>query len=99
MTDFSMDVYDALRALPEGCVVSYGQLARLAGRPGAARAVGNILHTNPWPDDVPCFRVVHSDGRLAPAFAFGGIYRQKELLEDYGIEVVNFRVDMEKYGL
>ena len=98
MTDFSLDVYEALRKLPEGCVISYGRLAELAGRPGAARAVGNILHKNPWPEDVPCFRVVHSDGSLAPAFAFGGIYRQRELLEADGIEVVNFRVDMERYA-
>ncbi len=97
MTDFSLDVYEALRRLPEGCVISYGALARLAGRPGAARAVGNILHKNPWPDDVPCFRVVHSDGSLAPAFAFGGVRRQRELLEADGIEVVNYKVDMAVY--
>ena len=98
MTDFALAVYDALRTVPEGCVISYGRLAALAGKPGAARAVGNILHKNPWPDDVPCFRVVHADGRLAPAFAFGGIDRQKKLLEEDGIPVVNYRVDMSEYG-
>ena len=92
MTDFAMDVYDALRGLPGGCVISYGRLAALAGRPGAARAVGNILHKNPWPDDVPCFRVVHSDGSLAPAFAFGGICRQRELLEADGIDPAKYTV-------
>ena len=98
MTDFALKVYDALKTVPEGYALSYGRLAELAGKPGAARAVGNILHKNPWPKDVPCYKVVHSDGRLAPAFVFGGINRQKELLEEEGIEVINYRVDMKKYG-
>ena len=98
MTDFALTVYDVLRPVPEGRALSYGRLAELAGKPGAARAVGNILHRNPWPKDVPCYKVVHSDGSLAPAFAFGGINRQKELLEEEGIEVINYRVDMNKYG-
>lgn len=98
MTDFALAVYDVLRTIPEGYAISYGRLAELAGKPGAARAVGNILHKNPWPDDVPCYKVVHADGRLAPAFAFGGIDRQKKLLEEEGIPVVNYRVDMSEYG-
>ncbi len=98
MTDFALKVYDVLKTVPKGYALSYGRLASLAGRPGAARAVGNILHKNPWPEDVPCYKVVHSDGRLAPAFAFGGMNRQKELLEEEGIEVINYKVDMKKYG-
>ena len=98
MTDFALKVYDVLKTIPEGYALSYGRLAELAGKPGAARAVGNILHKNPWPKDVPCYKVVHSDGSLAPAFAFGGINRQRELLEDEGIPVINYKVDMKKYG-
>lgn len=98
MTDFSIEIYDVLRRVPEGRVISYSQLARLAGRPGAARAVGNILHRNPLPDELPCYRVVHADGTLAPAFAFGGIMRQKELLEADGVAVINYRVDMNMYA-
>lgn len=94
MTDFALEVYDAIRRIPKGCVLSYGHLAELAGRPKAARAVGNILHKNPWPKDVPCYRIVHSDGSLAPAFAFGGIDRQRELLTADGIMVINNKVDM-----
>ena len=96
-SDFSIDVYDAVRQIPEGCVASYGQIAALAGRPGAARAVGNILHKNPWPIEVPCHRIVHADGKLAPAFAFGGLDVQKQLLQSEGVDVVNYRVDMEEY--
>lgn len=99
MTDFSLDVYDALKKLPHGSVISYGELAALAGRPGAARAVGNILHKNPSPECIPCYRVVHADGRLAPAFAFGGIDMQRQMLEADGIHVVNYTVNMKKYGV
>ena len=95
--DFALDVYDAVKRIPEGCVASYSQIARLAGSPRAARAVGTILHKNPWPIDVPCHRVVHADGKLAPAFAFGGINVQKDLLMNEGVLVVNFQVDMDEY--
>ena len=90
-------VYEIVRQIPPGYVATYGQIAALSGSPGAARAVGNALHVNPEPDKIPCFRVVNSAGKLTGAFAFGGIYRQKELLEDDGVEVRNFRVDLKEY--
>ena len=99
MTDFAIDVYDAVKRIPKGRVASYGQIAKMAGRPGAARAVGNILHKNPWPDDVPCYRVVHADGRLADAFVFGGPGAQKKRLEADGIRVSGVYVDMAVYGI
>jgi O-6-methylguanine DNA methyltransferase len=97
MTDFALEVYDAIKKIPDGKVLSYGHLAELAGRPNAARAVGNILHKNPWPKDVPCYKIVHSDGSLAPAFAFGGINRQRELLIADGIMVINNKIDMSQF--
>ncbi len=97
MTDFALDVYDAIKKIPKGRVLSYGHLAELAGRPRAARAVGSILHENPWPEDVPCYKIGHADGSLAPAFAFGGWDRQRELLISEGIMVVNYKVDMKSY--
>ena len=97
MNQFTLDVYDVVKKIPKGRVASYGQVAAMAGSPGAARAVGNILHKNPWPIEVPCHRVVHADGRLAPAFAFGGQGRQRELLIMEGVSVVNYCVDMSKY--
>jgi len=99
MTEFSYDVYNAVKTIPKGSVASYAQVAVMAGRAGAARAVGNILHKNPWPKDVPCFRVVHADGRLSSAFAFGGLEAQKKMLLLDGIEVINFKVDMNKYQM
>lgn len=95
---FKEKVYAAVREIPDGCVATYGQIAEYIGCPGAARAVGNALHVNPDPVGTPCFRIVNSQGRLAPHFAFGeGIYTQKQLLEEDGIEVTNYRVDLERF--
>lgn len=63
LTDFEYDVYLTLAATPYGTLTSYAALARDAGHPGAARAVGNAMAKNPWPVLVPCHRVIRSDGR------------------------------------
>ena len=63
-----------------------------------ARAVGNALHKNPEPDIIPCFRVVNAKGECSGSFAFGGPDAQAKRLREDGIEVVNNRVDLEKYG-
>ncbi len=96
-SSFAEDVYAAVRQIPEGHVATYGQIAEIAGYPGAARAVGNALHVNPDPDHTPCFRIVNSNGMLARNFGFGGKFAQRALLEEDGIEVINFRVDLDKY--
>lgn len=97
MSPFKAKVYEIVRQIPEGHVATYGQIARLVGAPKASRAVGNALHVNPDPKHTPCFRVVNSTGKLSGAFAFGGIYVQRDLLVEDGVEVVNFKVDLNKY--
>ena len=97
MTEFENKVYETVRRIPEGKVASYGQIAAWAGVPGAARAVGNALHRNPDGDGTPCFRVVHADGRLSAAYCFGGIFSQRERLQEDGIEVWNGKVNMKEY--
>ena len=92
-------IYEAVKKIPKGSVATYGQIAELAGNKGMARAVGNALHKNPDPDNIPCYRVVNSKGELSGAFAFGGANRQENLLKADGIEVVNGRVDLKKYGM
>lgn len=92
-------IYDAVRNIPKGKVATYGQVAALAGNPKMSRAVGNALHKNPDPDRIPCYRVVNSKGELSGAFAFGGKNVQAERLMADGIEVVNGRVDLKKYGM
>lgn len=76
-------VYAALMKIPCGRVTTYGDIARIIGRPGASRAVGRILNMNPNPVKVPCHRVVMADGTIG-GYAFGKS-RKKELLESEGL--------------
>lgn len=60
-TAFQRQVWAAARKIPYGVAASYEDVARLAGRPRASRAVGNALGANPIPIVVPCHRVIHAD--------------------------------------
>jgi len=96
-SQFSEKVFSAVRNIPVGKVISYSQVAIQAGSPRACRAVGNILHSNPAPNNAPCHRVVHNDGRLAEAYVFGGRGKQEALLKSEGVKFLpNGRVDMWK---
>ena len=68
-------VLEGVRAIPRGHVASYGEVARMIGRPGAARAVGGAVGRNPVGLLVPCHRVIASDGGLGGygAAAWGGV--------------------------
>ena len=68
-TDFQKQSWTALRQVPFGATVSYGELARRIGRPEASRAVGSANHANPLPLVVPCHRVIGADKSLT---GFGG---------------------------
>ena len=95
--DFFKRVYEYLKKVPKGKVVTYGQIAQAIGAPRCARQVGFALHCNPQPYDIPCHRVVNRFGGLAPAFAFGGLEIQKRLLEEEGVVVQDDAVDLAKY--
>lgn len=90
-------IYDVVKQIPQGKVATYGQIAALAGNKHWARVVGYALHANPDPDHIPCYRVVNREGRVSPAFAFGGQNRQIELLKADGIPCSAGRVDLERY--
>ena len=90
-------IYEAVKKIPKGCVATYSQVAEVAGDRKMARAVGNALHKNPDPDNIPCFRVVNAKGELAGEFAFGGLGAQAKLLEAEGITVTDGKVDLKKY--
>lgn len=92
-------IYEAVKKIPKGKVATYGQIAKMAGNERMSRAVGNALHKNPEPDKIPCYKVVNSKGELASEFVFGGRDVQAKLLEAEGIEVVNNKVDLNKYGM
>ncbi len=94
---FDESVYEYVKTVPRGRVVTYGMIAHAIGRPRAARQVGNALHRNPTPVVVPCHRVVNREGRLAPAFAFGGMGVQEALLRAEGVEVRGGAVDLTQY--
>lgn len=92
-------IYEAVKKIPKGCVATYGMIAALAGDPNMARAVGNALHKNPDPANIPCYRVVNAKGELSGSFAFGGEAAQEKLLQADGIEVVNGRVRFGKISM
>ena len=92
MTELYKRIYDIVVTIPRGEVMTYGQIAERLGNPKLARVVGNALHNTPTPIIVPCHRVVNSKGELAKHFGFGGIEKQKELLESEGVRIVNYKV-------
>lgn len=78
-TNFQVRVWDVVRSIPYGQVRSYGWVAAQVGSPQAARAVGRVMATNPFPIVVPCHRVVGSNGQLV-GFG-GGLDMKRRLLE------------------
>ncbi|HYE59785.1 MAG TPA: MGMT family protein [Candidatus Kapabacteria bacterium] len=95
MTTFQEKVYQFLRTIPKGKVVTYTDLAITIGRKKAVRAVGNALHHNPDMVIVPCHRVVRSDGSVG-GYA-GGIEKKISLLRKEGVIVENGQVDLVRY--
>lgn len=91
-------LYSLLQTVPCGKVITYGKLAELLGNRSWARAVGTALHKNPDGDRFPCYKVVNSKGELSSSYAFGGIEEQKRKLEQDGITVNNYKVDIKKFG-
>ncbi|MBN2053409.1 methylated-DNA--[protein]-cysteine S-methyltransferase [bacterium] len=84
-TEFRRRVWRKLCAVPYGVTITYGALAARAGNPGAARAVGSAMATNPVPIIVPCHRVVAAGGRLGGYT--GGLDIKRYLLRLEGLDV------------
>ena len=79
-TDLIYEVLSVVAEIPEGCVATYGQIARLTGRDRNARLVGKILSMSEFYGDYPCHRVVNHTGRTAPGF-----HEQRQRLEAEGV--------------
>ncbi len=92
MSEWTRRVRDVVRAIPPGRVASYGLVALVAGRPGAARAVGLAMSGCDDPA-VPCHRVVHADGSLAATFR-----AQHARLRRERVAFVGRRVDIARHG-
>ena len=91
---FKDKVYTFTRQIPKGKVATYGQLARLAGNPRAARAVGMFMKKNPDAPHTPCHRVVSSNGKLTGYSVGNGISTKKEMLLTEGVHFKGNVVDL-----
>jgi len=92
--NFKEKVYKICCLIPKGKVATYGQLARLAGKFKAARAVGVFMKNNPDAPQIPCHRVVASDGKLTGYSGVGGITQKKKMLFNEGVSFKNTSVDL-----
>lgn len=89
ISDFQKKVYAYLIRVPSGRVVTYGQVARAVGAPGAARAVGRALRNNPDAPRIPCHRVIKSDltiGGFRGETAGDEVEYKCRILESEGVE-------------
>ena len=84
---FAQQVYESLRRVEPGTTVTYGELAARAGRPGASRAVGQVMARNPLPVIVPCHRVLAADGKPGGFSAYGGTLTKARLLFIEGVSL------------
>lgn len=86
-------IYHVVSFIPRGKVLTYGQIGRvLKINP---RQVGYWLHRNPSPRQIPCHRVVFSDGQLSPAYAFGGSKAQRDKLLAEGVVFSGQKVNLQ----
>ena len=80
--DLIYEILSVVEEIPEGCVASYGQIAKLIGRDKNSRLVGKVLSRAEFYGEYPCHRVVNHAGRIAP-----GWWEQRLLLEDEGVKI------------
>ena len=83
-TKFQIKVWKYLRSIPKGKVKTYKEVAIAINKPKAARAVANACAKNPYAPNVPCHRVIRSDGSLGGFSAPGGTKSKKKLLKKEG---------------
>jgi O-6-methylguanine DNA methyltransferase len=93
---FREKIYQITDKIPKGKVATYGQIAKLAGKPKAARAVGTFMRTNPNAPRTPCHRVVAADGKLTGYSGNGGIATKKSMLLAEGVHFNKNKVDLSR---
>ena len=93
MTKFEVRVLSIVRRIPVGHVATYGDVAALAGRPGAARAVGNIMRGCGQPD-VPCHRVIAAGGRLGGYGGHEALKRSLLIAEAFASAAAEYRTSL-----
>jgi len=86
-TEFQKKVWLALTKIPKGATITYKELAKKIGKPNSTRAVANAVGANPCAPEVPCHRVIRSDGTLGGYSGKGGIATKKKLLIKEGVVI------------
>ena len=90
-------IWTVVGSVPEGCVASYGQVARLAGLPGYARYVGRCLKELPEGSNLPWYRVINSQGKISFVEGTVKYLKQQQYLQQEGVEFINGRVNLKKF--
>ena len=86
-TKFQLKVWKFLKKIPRGKVKTYSEVAKSIGKPLAVRAVANAIGKNPLAPQIPCHRVIRSDGSLGGYSGKGGIKTKRLLLKKEGIKL------------
>ena len=84
-TNFQLKVWNYLKKIPRGKVKTYSEVAKAIGKPLAVRAVANAIGKNPLAPQIPCHRVIRSDGSLGGYSGKGGLKTKRLLLKKEGI--------------
>ncbi len=84
-TEFQILVWKEIAKIPYGQTRSYKELAIAIGKPNSSRAVANACGKNPYVPEIPCHRVIRTDGQIGGYSGSGGKKRKKQLLEQEGL--------------
>ena len=91
-------VWQVVEGIPRGHVLTYGEVARLAGMSRAARRVSQALRRAPREMDLPWHRVINSQGKISFPEDSSGYKEQKELLEEEGVVFLKGKIDLDRFG-
>ena len=83
-TKFERQVWEEIKKIPKGSVKTYKEIASILGKPNSSRAVANACAKNPLIIEIPCHRVIRSDGFLGGYSGKGGVKKKRELLIEEG---------------
>ncbi len=92
------NVWQVVQGIPRGCVLTYGEVARLAGLGGSARRVSQALRRAPRGMKLPWHRVINAQGMISFPRDSEGYRQQKALLEKEGVVFLNGKTDLQRFG-
>jgi methylated-DNA-protein-cysteine methyltransferase-like protein len=92
------NVWQVVQGIPRGCVLSYGDVARLAGSGGSARRVSQALRRAPRTMKLPWHRVINAQGRISFPLGSEGYRQQQILLEKEGVVFIDGKIDLQRFG-